>query len=83
MRLLLSRVNNIRREYLTPDRAVKYDCVHLNGFHCDVKGRQLITRVARAPEQVSIIYKNGVVEQRYHTKGRLQTRKADLIVARE
>ena len=29
---LIARVNNIRREYLTPYRAVKYDCVHLNGF---------------------------------------------------
>ena len=49
-------------------RAVKYDCVKLNGFPCDVLGRQLITWVTRAPEQVSIIYKNGVVEQRYHTQ---------------
>ena len=29
---LVARVNNIRREYLTPHRAVKYDCVQLNGF---------------------------------------------------
>ena len=31
-----TRVNNIRREYLTPYRAVKYDCVKLKGFPCDV-----------------------------------------------
>ena len=29
---VISRVNNIRREYLTPYRAVKYDCVKLKGF---------------------------------------------------
>ena len=33
---IVSRVNNIRREYLTPYRAVKYDCVKLKGFPCDV-----------------------------------------------
>ena len=29
---VLSRVNNIRRECLTPYRAVQYDCVKLKGF---------------------------------------------------
>ena len=29
---VLSRVNNIRGEFLTPYRAVKYDCVKLKGF---------------------------------------------------
>ena len=29
---VLPRVNNIRREYLTPYRAVKYDCVKLKGL---------------------------------------------------
>ena len=31
-RSVLLRVNNIRREYLMPYRAVKYDCVKLKGF---------------------------------------------------
>ena len=30
--IVLTRVNNIRREYLTPYRAVKNDCVKLKGF---------------------------------------------------
>ena len=30
--IISARVNNIRREYLTPYRAVKYDCVKLKGF---------------------------------------------------
>ena len=30
--IIITRVNNIRRGYLMPYRAVKYDCVKLKGF---------------------------------------------------
>ena len=51
---ILPRVNNIRREYLTSYRAVKYDCVKLKGFPCDVYIRAAINHAGGQRARTSI-----------------------------